>query len=58
MMSLWQVPDQETAAFMVAFYKNWLEGKMAIPEAFRATQAAMRERFVNPYAWAGFVLVE
>ncbi|MBK7408905.1 MAG: CHAT domain-containing protein [Saprospirales bacterium] len=57
-MSLWQVPDQETATFMVAFYRNWLEEKMPIPDAFRAAQKAMRERFINPYSWAGFVLVE
>ncbi|MCB0520376.1 MAG: CHAT domain-containing protein [Lewinellaceae bacterium] len=57
-MSLWQVPDQETSVFMTTFYKNWLQGKMAIPDAFRSTQQEMRERFVNPYQWAGFVLVE
>ncbi len=57
-MSLWQVPDQETSIFMANFYKHWLEGKMTIPDAFRATQQEMRERFINPYQWAGFVLVE
>ncbi len=57
-MSLWQVPDQETSVFMTTFYKHWLEGKMTIPEAFRTTQKEMRERFINPYQWAGFVLVE
>lgn len=57
-MSLWQVPDRETKEFMVSFYKNWLDKKISIPEAFRMTQKEMRERFINPYAWAGFVLVE
>lgn len=57
-MSLWQVPDRETAEFMTTFYKKWLSDKMTIPEAFRATQNEMRERFINPYSWAGFVLVE
>ncbi|MBK9109546.1 MAG: CHAT domain-containing protein [Saprospiraceae bacterium] len=57
-MSLWQVPDRETKEFMVSFYKNWLTKKKSIPEAFRMTQKEMRERFINPYAWAGFVLVE
>ncbi|MBK9018430.1 MAG: CHAT domain-containing protein [Saprospiraceae bacterium] len=56
-MSLWQVPDQETSVFMTTFYKHWLEGKTTIPDAFRTTQE-MRERFINPYQWAGFVLVE
>ncbi|MBP9210240.1 MAG: CHAT domain-containing protein [Saprospiraceae bacterium] len=57
-MSLWQVPDRETKEFMVSFYKNWLNKKKSIPDAFRITQKEMRERFINPYAWAGFVLVE
>ena len=57
-MSLWQVPDRETMEFMTSFYKNWLEEKMTIPNAFRKTQREMRDRFFNPYSWAGFVLVE
>ncbi len=61
-MSLWQVPDRETMQFMTTFYRNWLsEGeskKMSIPDAFRKTQLEMRDRFFNPYSWAGFVLVE
>jgi CHAT domain-containing protein len=57
-MSLWQVPDRETMEFMTAFYRNWLEEELPIPDAFRKTQREMRDRFFNPYSWAGFVLVE
>lgn len=57
-LSLWQVPDQETQEFMVLFYKKWLEEKMPVPEAFRATQMAMRRLYSSPYYWAGFVLLE
>ena len=57
-MSLWQVPDRETMEFMKVFYQNWLTQEMSIPEAFRATQKKMRSRFPDPFAWAGFVLVE
>jgi len=58
-MSLWKVDDQATMKFMEVFYRKWLESKMTIPEAFRATQAEMRERWTGqPYLWAGFVLVE
>jgi CHAT domain-containing protein/Flp pilus assembly protein TadD len=57
-MSLWQVPDRETMEFMTTFYGNWLEESMTIPDAFRKTQREMRDRFFNPYSWAGFVLVE
>ncbi|MBP6185625.1 MAG: CHAT domain-containing protein, partial [Saprospiraceae bacterium] len=57
-MSLWQVPDRETMEFMTTFYKNWLEQKLSIPDAFRKTQREMRDRFFNPYSWGAFVLVE
>ena len=58
-MSLWQVPDFQTQVFMTAFYKNWLEEKMAVPEAFRATQAELRGKYSGEaFKWAGFVLVE
>ncbi len=51
-------PDRETKDFMVTFYRHWLEDEMTIPDAFRKTQQEMKERFYNPYQWAGFVLVE
>jgi CHAT domain-containing protein len=57
-MSLWQVPDYQTQELMTSFYKNWLEGKMSIPDAFRSAQGEMREKYQSPYFWAGFVLVE
>jgi len=57
-MSLWQVPDKQTSLLMTTFYKKWLEEKMAIPEAFRAAQKELREAGLDPYQWAGFVLVE
>ncbi|MCB0644109.1 MAG: CHAT domain-containing protein, partial [Phaeodactylibacter sp.] len=53
-MSLWQVPDKETQEFMTTFYREWLEQHRTIPEAFRQTQARMREKYKQPYAWAGF----
>ncbi|MFN0014638.1 MAG: CHAT domain-containing protein [Saprospiraceae bacterium] len=57
-MSLWIVPDKQTSLLMTAFYKKWLEGKMPISEAFRAAQKQLREAGLDPYNWAGFVLVE
>ena len=57
-MSLWQVPDFQTQVFMSAFYKHWLEGKMAVPEAFRATQSELKAKYGEAFKWAGFVLVE
>jgi CHAT domain-containing protein len=57
-MSLWQVPDFQTQVFMTAFYKHWLEGKMAIPDAFRTTQSELKAKYGDAFKWAGFVLVE
>ncbi|MCR9289683.1 MAG: CHAT domain-containing protein [Bacteroidetes bacterium] len=57
-MSLWQVPDIQTQELMTTFYSKWLKDKMTIPEAFRSAQKGMREKYQNPYCWAGFVLVE
>ncbi len=57
-MSLWQVPDKQTSILMTTFYKKWLEDKMAIPDAFHAAQKELRELGLDPYQWAGFVLVE
>jgi CHAT domain-containing protein len=57
-MSLWQVPDFQTQQLMSAFYRNWLQDKMSIPDAFRTAQQAMQLKFKDPFFWAGFVLVE
>ena len=57
-MSLWQVPDRETRDFMTTFYRHWLEEGLPIREAFQTTQQIFRERFINPYQWAGFILLE
>ncbi|MEI2695032.1 MAG: CHAT domain-containing tetratricopeptide repeat protein [Saprospiraceae bacterium] len=57
-MSLWQVPDRETKDFMLSFYKNWISDTSSIRNAFKKTQLEFRQRFVNPYQWAGFVLLE
>ena len=57
-MSLWQVPDYQTQQLMSNFYSLWLNEKISIPDAFRSAQKVMREKYKNPFFWAGFVLVE
>lgn len=57
-MSLWQVPDKQTSLLMTTFYKKWVEDKMSIPDAFHAAQKQLRDGGLEPYYWAGFVLVE
>ncbi|RTL60668.1 MAG: CHAT domain-containing protein [Sphingobacteriales bacterium] len=46
-LSLWKVPDKETAELMTIFYSNYLTGK-TIKEAFTAAQKEMRLKY-NPY---------
>ncbi len=55
-LSLWQVPDKETAELMNVFYNNKLKG-MATYEAFNQAQDIMRKKY-PPYYWAAFVLIE
>jgi CHAT domain-containing protein len=55
-MSLWQVPDKETAEFMELFYKNIVKVK-EIPKAFNLTQQVMRKKY-DPYYWGAFILIE
>jgi tetratricopeptide (TPR) repeat protein len=55
-VSLWQVPDKETAELMTTFYTYWLKGK-TIEQAFARAQADMRKKY-SPFYWAAFVLVE
>lgn len=58
-VSLWQVDDKGTAAFMQEFYKQMLlEGKSA-NEALRGTQLKMwqQEKWRNPNYWAAFTFL-
>lgn len=55
-MSLWKVPDTQTAMLFDVFYEECFNGK-SIHEAFRIAQSTMKEKY-PPYYWAGFVLLE
>ena len=56
-MSLWQVPDNATAELMTGFYQLWLSGKTK-QEAFATAQKKVREKYKEPYYWAGFVMMD
>ena len=57
-VSLWEVPDEQTQELMRLFYQNWLEKKESLRDAFNHAQQTLKEYEPNPYLWAGFVLVE
>ncbi|MEY3499652.1 MAG: hypothetical protein RL308_1321, partial [Bacteroidota bacterium] len=55
-MSLWKVPDAQTAELFDVFYTECFAGK-TIHEAFQTAQSQMKVKY-SPYYWAGFVLLE
>lgn len=57
-ISLWKVPDEQTATLMELFYAYYLNDKLPIAQAFRQAQLDLQKRYANPYYWAAFVLME
>jgi CHAT domain-containing protein len=53
-MSLWQVPDEQTKELMVTFYNLILSGESR-SEALRKAQLKIREKNPNPYFWGAFI---
>ena len=57
-MSLWEVPDEETAEFMNLFYTKW-KAINDPKKAFKEAQSTMMKKYRdNPEKWAAFVLFE
>jgi tetratricopeptide (TPR) repeat protein/CHAT domain-containing protein len=56
LMSLWEVPDAETAELMQLFYSNVFKGDTYYT-AFRKAQLTLKAKYKDPTKWAGFVLV-
>jgi CHAT domain-containing protein/Tfp pilus assembly protein PilF len=58
MVSLWDVPDRETAQLMQIFYRNLLKQKLPVSEALRQAQMEMWRRAGTnaPFFWAAFSL--
>jgi CHAT domain-containing protein len=57
-MSLWKVDDFSTQKLMTLFYTNWIQKKMSKDNAFYAAKLEMKRTYIQPYYWAGFVLLE
>lgn len=59
-MSLWNVDDAVGKEFMVKFYENMTKHKKEndIRKAFRDTRKYIREKYSEPYYWAGFIMLD
>ena len=55
-LSLWDVHDESTKDFMVAFYTRPFQGETKA-RAMQAAMAELRERYPHPYYWAPFSLI-
>ncbi|WP_338763226.1 CHAT domain-containing tetratricopeptide repeat protein [Bernardetia sp. ABR2-2B] len=56
LLSLWKVDDKATQELMTIFYAAWFEGKTK-PQALRAAQFSIKQKYQHPYYWGAFVLV-
>lgn len=57
-VSLWKVPDDETARIMMEFYRGIASGKRAKIAFDLAQREARRRNPYDPYKWAGFIFIE
>lgn len=56
LLSLWNVNDESTTAWMSRFYREWQQGASK-STAFRSAMLDLRDRHPNPFCWAPFLLV-
>jgi CHAT domain-containing protein/tetratricopeptide (TPR) repeat protein len=55
MVSLWNIPVDESMKFYLTFYKNLKEGKPRT-EALKAARQEVRAKEPHPYFWSGLIL--
>ena len=55
-MSLWPVPDKETAEFMQYFYQEFIKSNNIELAFYRAQNIMKQNYYKNPYVWAAFIL--
>lgn len=56
-VSLWNVDDLATSLMMKSFYEELLKTKNKY-QSFRHAQQIVRDRYPDPYYWAGFVIID
>lgn len=58
MMNLWESGDRASSLFMKEFYSALTSGRCTIPEAFQRARTVLRDKFPEPFYWAGFILLD
>ena len=56
-MTLWRVSDRVTREFMVSFYKHLAHSEDK-RKAFEEARQEIRDRYPEPFYWAGFVMID
>lgn len=57
-MSLWNVSDRVTTAFMVEFYSQLVRCRWNKRKAFEKARRKIRNQYPDPFYWAGFVMLD
>lgn len=59
-MSLWNVSDKVSAEFMTCFYRSLFDKGNAFDKrnAFDKAKQQIREKYPEPYYWAGFIILD
>ena len=58
LMNLWESGDRASSLFMKEFYSALTSGRCTIPEAFHRARTVLRDKFPEPFYWAGFILLD
>lgn len=57
-MTLWDVSDSVTKEFMITFFTKLTKNGWRKREAFNEAKRMIREKYPEPYYWAGFVILD
>ncbi len=57
LVSLWNVNDEVTKEFMIAFYDNLIKYQDKY-KAYKTAQLQIKKKYNAPYYWASFVLID
>lgn len=56
-MTLWKVDDKATSYMMINFYSQLIQGRSKIV-AFNNAKQMVKEKFVDPFYWAPFIMID